>query len=70
MTTAPLFLVDDVATLPAPGGENAAGRRRAARAPDRAPAPGRRALVLSDGRGGLAHAGRSPSPAGTRCRSG
>ncbi|OLL73156.1 Ribosomal RNA small subunit methyltransferase E [Pseudonocardia sp. Ae168_Ps1] len=56
MTTAPLFLVDDVGALPGPGGrtllDGPEGRHAAT---VRRLRPGE-ALVLSDGRGGLAHA--------------
>lgn len=55
MTTAPLFLVDDVAALPGPGAETvldgAEGRHAATVRRIRPGEP----LVLSDGRGGLAH---------------
>lgn len=56
MTTAPLFLVDDVASLPGPGSDTVLdGPEGRHAATVRRLRPGE-ALVLSDGRGGLARA--------------
>lgn len=56
MTTSPLFLVDDVAALPAPGGETVlAGPEGRHAVTVRRIRPGEE-LVLSDGCGGIAHA--------------
>ena len=56
MTSAPLFLVDDVTALPGPGAETVLdGPEGRHAATVRRIRPGE-ALVLSDGRGGVAHA--------------